>query len=68
MIRLIRAFNLYRKVHEIGLTEVARATGVGKSTMTRFGQGKQIVSTDLACILTWLLQEEDDQEQGDHHG
>jgi len=64
MMRLIRAFNLYRKVHDISLVEVARATGVGTSTMTRFGQGRGIVSTDLACILTWLLQEEEEPEGG----
>ncbi len=63
MIRLVRAFNLYRKVYDIPLRAVARTTGVGKSTMTRFGQGKEIVGTDLAAILTWLLQDEEAEGQ-----
>jgi transcriptional regulator with XRE-family HTH domain len=59
MRRVSRAFTAYRRAHNITLREVERATGVGKSTLTRFGQGKQILARDLAVLLAWLLHEED---------
>jgi transcriptional regulator with XRE-family HTH domain len=64
VIRLVRAFNLYRKVHNISLRDVARETGVGASTLTRLGQGRDIYSSDLAMILIWLLQEEPLPQEG----